>query len=114
MMNGVSSQNWRRLICAAFLVLGAGASVASDDHDRARHALEAGEILPLRTILERIEREYPGQILDVELEREHEISGPHWVYKVKVLRPGGSLVKLKVDARDGKVIKEKVREGKEH
>lgn len=114
MMNGVSSQNWRRLICAAFLVLGTGASVASDDHDRARHALEAGEILPLRTILGRIEREYPGQILDVELERG-QVDGPQrWIYEIKVLRTGGSVVKLKVDARDGKVIKEKVREGKEH
>lgn len=35
---------------------------ADSDHDRARKALEPGEILPLRTIIARLERDYPGQI----------------------------------------------------
>ena len=90
--------------CAAFLALGSMAAAASDDHDRARQALEAGEVLQLRTILERVERDYPGQVVDVELERERENSHQRWVYKLKLLRSGGSLVKLKVDARDGSVI----------
>jgi CheY-like chemotaxis protein len=60
------------------------------DHDRARQAVEAGEVLPLRTILERVEREYPGQVIDVELEREHENNLEPWVYKIKLLRSGGS------------------------
>lgn len=83
-------------------LLGAGASQAGDvhDHDRARQALEAGEILPLRTILERVERDYPGQIMEVELERNVE----GWRYEIKLLRTGGALVKLKIDARDGAVL----------
>ena len=93
--------------CAAFLALGSMAAAASDDHDRARQALEAGEVLQLRTILERVERDYPGQVVDVELERERENSHQRWVYKLKLLRSGGSLVKLKVDARDGTVIGKK-------
>jgi hypothetical protein len=51
-------------------VLGSGAGLPTRSHDRARQAVEAGEILPLRTVLERVERDYPGQVLDVELERE--------------------------------------------
>ncbi len=47
----------------------AGGDGRGGDHDRARQALEAGEVLPLRTILDRVEREYPGQVLEVELER---------------------------------------------
>jgi uncharacterized membrane protein YkoI len=78
------------------------------DHDRARHALEAGEILPLRTILENIERDYPGQIMEVELDRETE----GLIYEIKLLRNGGELVKLKVDARDGKVLDIKRKEDK--
>jgi uncharacterized membrane protein YkoI len=70
------------------------------DHDRARQALEAGEILPLRTILDRVERDYPGQIMEVELEQK----GERWIYEVKVLRTGGSLVKLKFDGRTGHVL----------
>lgn len=70
------------------------------DHDRARQALEAGEILPLKTVLEKVDRDTPGQVMEVELERHKE----RWVYEIKLLRPGGSLVKLKVDARDGTIM----------
>ena len=78
----------------------AGDSGESSDHDRARQALLAGEILPLTTVLERIAREMPGQVMEVELERR----GERWVYEVKVLRSGGALVKLLVDARDGTIL----------
>jgi uncharacterized membrane protein YkoI len=71
-----------------------------DDHDRAREALEAGEILPLRAIIEQLERDYPGQILEVELDRDKE----QWVYKIKLLRANGSLVKLKLNAGDGTLL----------
>ena len=88
---------------AAGLILAAaqpGHAGDSGDHDRARQALEAGEILPLKTVLERLARDTPGQVMEVELERR----GERWIYEIKLLRPGGSLVKLKVDARDATVI----------
>lgn len=86
----------------AMLALAAAPSHAGDghDHDRARQALEAGEVLPLRTILERVERDYPGRIMEVELEQR----GDRWVYEIKVLQTGGVLVKLNVDGRSGTVI----------
>ncbi|MBI1888032.1 MAG: PepSY domain-containing protein [Nitrosomonadales bacterium] len=87
--------------------LGMGASQAGDnhDHDRARRALEAGEILPLRTILERVEHDHPGRVMEVDLERKD----TGWRYEIKLLRGDGALIKLKIDARDGTVlgIKEK-------
>ena len=70
------------------------------DHERAREALEAGEILPLRTIIEKVERDYPGQILEVELEHEEE----RWVYEIKLLRANGALVKMKLDAGDATLL----------
>ena len=94
------------LLAIAALLLAWASTVVSagdghgGDHDRARQALEAGEVLPLRVILERVERAYPGQIVEVELEREH----GRWEYEIKLLRSGGSLVKLKVDARDGSIL----------
>jgi hypothetical protein len=105
--NLLSSRRWHTpclSLCAVLLACGSGASVAGDGHDRARQALEAGEVLPLRAILDRVEREYPGQVIDVELEREHDNKRERWVYEVKVLRSGGTLVKLKVDARDGTIL----------
>ncbi len=85
------------------VLLGAGASYAGDghDHDRARRALESGEILPLRAILDGVDRDYPGQIMEVELERED----ARWLYEIKLLRTDGALVKLKIDARDGALLR---------
>ncbi|MCK6406577.1 MAG: PepSY domain-containing protein [Rhodocyclaceae bacterium] len=89
------------LLCSAGLLAVPAGVHADDDHNRARQALEAGEILPLSTILDRVERHYPGQVVDVELERGHEA---RWIYKVKVLQRGGALVRLQVDARDGRIL----------
>lgn len=91
-------------------ILAIGPTQADDghDHDRARQALEAGEVLPLRAILERVERDNPGQVMEVDLERKD----GRWVYEIKLLRTGGSLVKLKVDARDGALLETKWRDKK--
>jgi len=89
MPSRLTNHHWHALLLlliAALLACGSGASSASDDHERARQALEAGAVLPLRTILERVEREYPGQVIDVELERGQEKNLELWIYKVKVLR----------------------------
>lgn len=73
------------------------------DHDRARAALRAGEVLPLTTILERVAQQQPGQVMEVDLERED----GRWIYELKLLNNDGALVKLQVDARDGVVLKRK-------
>ena len=77
----------------------------SEDHDRARQALEAGEILPLKAVLDKVSADTPGSVLEVELDRRHD----RWVYEIKLLRPGGALSKLLVDARDGAVIAQRER-----
>jgi uncharacterized membrane protein YkoI len=91
-------------ICLIGLAASGAAHAGAEDHERARKALEAGEVLPLKTILERVERAYPGQVMDVELERDHRGTEGRWIYEIKILRTGGALVKLKVDARDGTVL----------
>ena len=90
------------IACAVLTALAPAQARArgAQDHDRARRALEAGEILPLRTILERVAVEHPGRVLEVELERED----GRWVYEIKLLRAGGSLIRLEVDARDGATL----------
>ena len=105
MSRPLSKLRWCTLTICLALLAGSGAVFADEkDHERARKALEAGEVLPLKSILERVERAYPGQVMDVELEREHENRSERWIYKVKILRSGGALVRLKVDARDGTVL----------
>ena len=109
MRSGVKRQRWSpvALMLVAALVLPVHAADFGD-HDRARQALEAGEILPLKTVLEKVGRDTPGQVMEVELERKHE----RWIYEIKLLRPGGSLVKLLVDASDGTIIDRRGRDAK--
>jgi uncharacterized membrane protein YkoI len=80
---------------------GVGARDGDGDHDRARAALQAGDIRPLSEILDAAAREFPGQVLEVELEREHGT----WVYEMKVLGKGGAVLKLQYDARDARLLR---------
>ena len=75
------------------------------DQDRARAALQAGEILPLTTILTRLAQTQQGQVLEVELERKD----GRWLYEIKLLQPGGGLLRLELDARSGEVLRQKSR-----
>ena len=76
------------------------------DHDRARAAVAAGEVMPLPKLLEVVRKTHPGQVLEVELEREH----GRWVYELRLLQPGGRLLKLHLDARNAEPIDRKGRE----
>lgn len=100
------------LIWMMLAMSGTGVSYAADnsDHERARQAVEAGDVLPLRTILDRVEGEYPGQVMEVELDREK----GEWVYEIKLLRKGGVLMKLKIQARDGTILGFKEKNDKPH
>jgi uncharacterized membrane protein YkoI len=87
-------------ILALGLALIATTAGADSDQDRARAAVESGQVLPLKTLLERLERDHPGHLLEVELEEED----GQLRYEVKLLQPDGRLVKLIVDAATGEVI----------
>ncbi|MBS0392371.1 MAG: PepSY domain-containing protein [Comamonadaceae bacterium] len=103
---------YRRSIVPLALALGilgvAGALHADErgDHDRARQALQQGQVLPLRQVLDKVEREYQGQVLKIEFERDD----GRYVYDIRLLQKDGRMAKLKVDAVDGRVLKIKRKE----
>lgn len=90
-------------VLACCLGLQTAAASNKGDHERARQALESGQILPLRTVLDKLEREYPGKVLEVELEQDE----GRWIYEVKLLQADGQLLKLKLDARTGALLQRK-------
>lgn len=93
-------------LCATLLLVGTPALADRDrDHDQARAAVQAGKVLPLKTLLARIERDHPGQVLEVELEQERE----RWIYEIKLLQPDGKLVKLELDAATAQVLRREER-----
>ncbi|MBU6190079.1 MAG: PepSY domain-containing protein [Betaproteobacteria bacterium] len=89
------------LLLAALAVSPVLTIATGSDQDRARAALQAGEVLSLRTILERIERDHPGQVIEAELERK----GGRWIYELKLVQTGRQLIKLEIDASSGEVLR---------
>jgi uncharacterized membrane protein YkoI len=78
-------------------------ALAGEDHDRIRRAAQAGEIVPLSAILEDMDRDFPGELIEAELEDKH----GRLVYEIKRLTTDGRLLKLYYDARDGSRLKVK-------
>jgi uncharacterized membrane protein YkoI len=75
------------------------------DHDEAREAYEHGEALSLAQILRLAQRQVPGEVLDVELEREH----GRLVYEIEILTPSGRVRQLILDARTGALLQQEGR-----
>ncbi len=75
--------------------LGARIRRATPDQDRAREAVDKGQIVPLASILKTIQKSVPGDVLKVAL--VHDIEGS-WSYSVTVLTPQGYYRDVHVDA----------------
>ncbi|MCU0775938.1 MAG: hypothetical protein MUC74_16030 [Ideonella sp.] len=78
------------------------------DHDWARDAVRAGEIRSLAEILKRLEREFHGQVVEIELERERDAG--RIVYEIELLAPSGHVIELVYDARTGVLVRASGRE----
>jgi hypothetical protein len=74
------------------------------DHDSARQARAHGEILPIADILRMVRAEVPGDVIEVELEREENRGTTGWTYEIEILTPDGRLLKLAVDAKHGRIL----------
>lgn len=85
----------------ALVLLTATARADDDDHERARSAFQAGEIVPLSAILAQVEPKTDGEILEIELEDD---DGHAFVYEVRLLTPDGRIVERRFDARSGKPL----------
>lgn len=78
---------------------------AHRDQDRARQAVQSGQILPLNKVLTQVEAQHPGQVLEVELEQK----GGRWLYEIKVIDATGQMMRLHVDATTGAILSRRVR-----
>lgn len=85
---------------ALLFALIAAPALADRDHDRARRALEAGEILPLDAILAAAGAAHPGRVIELDLERED----GRWVYELELVSPEGRLYEMEIDAATGAVL----------
>lgn len=72
------------------------------DYREAKQLREQGKILSLQEILQQVEKEHPGQVIESELEREN----GSYIYELEILADKDNrVIKLEVDATSGKVLK---------
>ena len=76
---------------------------ADDDYIEARELLQSGKILSLETILKRVRQDYPGKVLEVELEKEN----GKIVYEIEILSDKGIVKEIYVDAESGNILSAK-------
>lgn len=91
------------LTAALALALAPALAGADDDHERARRALERGEVLPLATILERLAPVIGSDVVETEFERDD----GSWLYEISYIDARGRLVEIEVDAGDATILKKK-------
>lgn len=91
------------LVALSAFLPAAGVRAGDDDrdHEEARALLQRGEILPLAHVLELVRGIEPGDVIEVELDRDDGV----WEYQVKVLTPTGRVREVTLDARDGRLLK---------
>ena len=93
-------------VLIAGLVTGVPWAVADEDENFTNNMKG---VAPLRSLLEQVHGAYPGQVLEVELEREEYGKGDVWVYEIKLLTRKGSVLKLEYDAISLELLKIKGR-----
>jgi uncharacterized membrane protein YkoI len=90
-----------------FLVLAVGMinapTQAGEDisQNEIRELVKRGELLSLESILLLYPEKQYGRLLDLEAEREYGTV----IYELKTLRADGRVSELKIDARDGSLLK---------
>lgn len=94
--------------CLLVLIIGLVTSMpwaVADEDGKINNNIEA--VAPLRSLLAQVLEAYPGQVLEVELEREERGAGDIWLYEVKLLTKKGSVLKLEYDAITLELLKVK-------
>lgn len=61
------------------------------------------EVVPVEQLFQKVQREFEGIILELELEEED----LRWIYEVKLLTPQGNVLKIDYDAKTMAVLKVK-------
>ena len=74
-----------------------------DDHEKAIKAVNEGEILPLDEILVKVNQEYAGRIISINL-KDNEKGLFGWVYDIMIIEPGNKVKQLRVDAGTSTIL----------
>jgi uncharacterized membrane protein YkoI len=92
-----------KLLASMLVLAGTLPVLGDDDADRARQKALSGKIMPLVQILQNIGVQYPGEVLDVELDDDRD-DDDDATYDIRIMQQNGRVLEIEVDARTGNVI----------
>jgi len=75
--------------------------VADLKADKVWELKQSGKIIPLEDLIKQVRRDYPGRIIEIELEDED----GRYVYELELVDENGVVWELEVDASTGQVLK---------
>ncbi len=78
-------------------------SSSERDHEKAIKAVNEGEILPLDEILKKVENEFAGRIISVNL-KDNEKGLFGWVYDIMIIGIDNNVKQLRVDAGTSTIL----------
>ena len=87
-------------LTAALLFPGPGLADDAADWRALHREVQAGRIQPLERILDSLSRDWLGEVIEVEVERED----GRWVYEIELLGPQGQVVEFEIDAASGDIL----------
>jgi uncharacterized membrane protein YkoI len=90
------------LILASAL-LAPGLAIAGEGHEKAKRLMEAGEILPLETVIKTATAKKPGRVIEAELKS----SRGGYVYEIELVDKEGVVWELRYDAKTGELMSTK-------
>lgn len=79
-------------------------TISADDHENARKLMESGTILPLETIIDRLQKITKGKVIEVELEHKDD----RMVYEIHQVDEHGVVREFYFDAQSGHLLKEEL------
>lgn len=94
-------KNLPRSALFCILALALVVPVAAVDIDEVMRLKESGAIMSLEDLLEQVRHEYPGRIIEIELEKEN----GKYVYEIDLVDENGIVWELELDAETGDLLK---------
>lgn len=96
------------MLLSLVLVAGISPTLYAGDIDREQilYLVNQGKIQSLETILQQYPEDKYGKLLDLEVDRKHD----HILYELVFLHRNGTVIELKIDAADGRLLKSEVKD----
>lgn len=95
------------LICGVALTWGLALS-SERTHEQGKEFLAAK--LSMEEAIAAAKKQFPGQVLEAELEREH----GQVVYEIEIASTTGVVTEIKVDAQSGELLNSKIEDDDDH